>query len=320
MFTEMLAADDPTTTPEITSFEVMRATLQSPRPAMVPPAFIWYWHMGHRDLWDEPGNGDPARPRPFGEYVDEAIEQGWWKYVTPLGPDTPPRVLIECGGNIVRRTRGGSNTVLEHLWPKLDLVVTIDFRMSATALWSDIVLPAAQFYEKVGLDMPTYYFTMTDEAVPPAGEAKPEWEMFRLLCEAIARRAAARGLDTFAHPVGTGPATRLPARFTLDERGAPTCRDDEITRPPPTPGSAPAPTCPRSASTANAVHGLGSRLHGLSHACPCPAEDEIANPREHVLEGGAVPTLTDGPVPIDHWFAGRPGRPARPQGHPHDGR
>lgn len=31
---------------------------------------------------------------------------------------------------------------------KLDLVVTIDFRMSTSALYSDIVLPAATWYEK----------------------------------------------------------------------------------------------------------------------------------------------------------------------------
>ena len=74
----------------------------------------------------------------------------------PNGPESPPRVLIECGGNIVRRTRGGRNTVLEHLWPKLDLVVTVDVRMSSTALWSDIVLPAAQHYEKVALDIPLF--------------------------------------------------------------------------------------------------------------------------------------------------------------------
>lgn len=310
MFSGMLAADDPATTPEITAFEVMRSTLQAPRPAMVPPAFIWYWHMGHRDLWNEPVNGDPARPRRFDDYVDEAIEQGWWKHVTPLGPDTPPRVLIECGGNIVRRTRGGSHTVLEHLWPKLDLVVTIDFRMSATALWSDIVLPAAQFYEKVALDMPTYYFTMTDEAVPPAGEAKPEWEMFRLLCEAIARRAEARGLDTFPHPDGTGPRyADLPARFTLDGAWLTDEQvNDEIVRDAAYSGILP----PGSDLSTMREHGQmrftdwGRGFMALSHACPWPAEDEIANPLEdHVERGAPYPTLTRrAQFLIDHpWFA-----------------
>ncbi len=149
----MLAADDPTTTPEITSFEVMRATLQSPRPAMVPPAFIWYWHMGHRDLWDEPGNGDPARPRPFGEYVDEAIEQGWWKYVTPLGPDTPPRVLIECGGTRqahARSDRTRARATCAQARPRL----TIDFRMSATRCGPTSCSRGAVL-QKVGLDKPT---------------------------------------------------------------------------------------------------------------------------------------------------------------------
>ena len=31
---------------------------------------------------------------------------------------------------------------------KLDLVVTLDFRMSSTCLYSDVVLPTATWYEK----------------------------------------------------------------------------------------------------------------------------------------------------------------------------
>ena len=44
---------------------------------------------------------------------------------------------------MLRRTRGGQNQLLRHLWPKLDLIVSFDVRMTTTGLWSDIVLPAA---------------------------------------------------------------------------------------------------------------------------------------------------------------------------------
>ena len=309
-FSEMLRADDPTMTAEVAAFQVMRATVKSPRPGMVPPAFLWYWHFGTRDLWNEPGYADASMQRTFDEYLAEAIDQGWWSTVVPLGPETPPRVLIECGGNIVRRTRGGRNTVIEHLWPKLDLVVTIDVRMSSTALWSDIVLPAAQHYEKVSLDMPTYYFTMTDEAVPPAGESKPEWEIFVALCEALARRSAARGTETFTHPDGTVVRyADLYDRYTLG--GAWTTDEqvyDEIIRDTAYAGIIP----PGSDLSTMREHGQfrftewGRGFMAVSHAAPWTPEDEIANPLEdHVERGAPYPTLTRrAQFLIDHpWFA-----------------
>ncbi|MCZ7528506.1 MAG: molybdopterin-dependent oxidoreductase [Acidimicrobiia bacterium] len=308
-FGEILAAGDPTMTPEITAFEVMRATVKAPRPGMVPPAFLWYWHAGFRDLWNAPVNADPSMGRPFDEYVAEAVDRGWWSTVVPLGPDTPPRVLVECGGNIVRRTRGGRNTLLSHLWPELELVVTVDVRMSATALWSDIVLPAAQHYEKVSLQMPTYYLTMTDEAVPPAGESKPEWEIFRDLCRALARRAAARGVESFRHPDGREVRyADLEDRYTLggawrtDEQVY-----DEIVR-----DSAHSGILPPGSDLATMRETgqmrfteWGRGFMAVSHAAPWTPEDEIANPLEHhVQRGDPYPTLTRrAQFLIDHpWF------------------
>ncbi len=87
--------------------------------------------------------------------------------------------------------------MLDHLWPKLDLIVTVDFRMSITAMHSDIVLPAAQHYEKVATHMPSLELVLGDRVVEPAGEARPEWELFADLALAMERRAAARGLARF---------------------------------------------------------------------------------------------------------------------------
>ncbi|MCR8726015.1 nitrate reductase subunit alpha [Frigidibacter sp. ROC022] len=69
---------------------------------------------------------------------------------------------------------------------KLDLLVTIDFRMSTTCVYSDIVLPTASWYEKNDLntsDMHPFIHPL-QAAVDPAYESKSDWEIFK----AIARK------------------------------------------------------------------------------------------------------------------------------------
>ncbi len=69
---------------------------------------------------------------------------------------------------------------------KLDLLVCIDFRMSTTAVYSDIVLPTASWYEKNDLntsDMHPFIHPL-QAAVDPAYESKSDWEIFK----AIARK------------------------------------------------------------------------------------------------------------------------------------
>lgn len=64
---------------------------------------------------------------------------------------------------------------------KLDLLVTIDFRMSTTAVYSDIVLPTASWYEKDDLntsDMHPFIHPL-QAAVDPAYESKSDWEIFK---------------------------------------------------------------------------------------------------------------------------------------------
>ncbi|TAK53444.1 MAG: ethylbenzene dehydrogenase, partial [Dehalococcoidia bacterium] len=109
----------------------------------VPPAFFWLNFCGYREIWDRPGWGDPTMKRTMSEYVDEAINKGWWQGSQQPLPSAPPRVLFEIGGSMLRRTRGGQHHLTKTLWPKLNLIVTIDVKMSTTGMWSDIVLPAA---------------------------------------------------------------------------------------------------------------------------------------------------------------------------------
>ncbi|MHC4828810.1 MAG: nitrate reductase subunit alpha [Planctomycetota bacterium] len=64
---------------------------------------------------------------------------------------------------------------------KLDLVIDLNFRMDTSALYSDIVLPAATFYEKADLnstDMHSFIHPLSP-AVPPSWESKSDWDIFR---------------------------------------------------------------------------------------------------------------------------------------------
>ena len=64
---------------------------------------------------------------------------------------------------------------------KLDLLVTLDFRMSTTCLYSDIVLPTATWYEKNDLntsDMHPFIHPLS-AAVDAAWEAKSDWEIYK---------------------------------------------------------------------------------------------------------------------------------------------
>lgn len=66
---------------------------------------------------------------------------------------------------------------------KLDLLVTLDYRMSTTTLHSDVVLPAATWYEKNDIsttDMHPFVHPFT-KAVDPAWEARSDWDIFKSL-------------------------------------------------------------------------------------------------------------------------------------------
>ncbi len=64
---------------------------------------------------------------------------------------------------------------------KVDLWVTLDFRMSTTCLYSDIVLPTATWYEKDDMntsDMHPFIHPLT-EAIDPVWESRSDWEIFK---------------------------------------------------------------------------------------------------------------------------------------------
>jgi DMSO reductase family type II enzyme molybdopterin subunit len=189
--------------------------------ATMPPAFLWYYQYGYKDRWNDPDNNDPSMKRTFDEYMNEAIEKGWWDPSYAKAYQTKePRVLFESGGNLLRRQRGGQMQLLKHLWPKLKMIVSVDYRITTTGLHSDYILPAAQHYEKLGHSMPSVHhlhYVLCDRAADPLEESLPDREIGVRLVETIERQALKRGMKSFTDPKGTIQQLEgLTSRVTLN--------------------------------------------------------------------------------------------------------
>ncbi len=190
---------------EIAAIDNMVNATRAGLTGMIPPALFWYYHCGYRDRWNNKQWNDPTMRRSFDEYVAEAVDSGWWQGVIKPDPATPPRVLFEVGGNMLRRQRGGRTHLLEHLWPKLDLIVSVDWRMNTTGRFSDYVLPAAQHYEKPNFHTASaalLELKFSDGAATPEGESLSEWDIFRRLAQKIEDGAKARNLTEYTDSVG----------------------------------------------------------------------------------------------------------------------
>jgi anaerobic selenocysteine-containing dehydrogenase len=215
---EIKALDD-TWTDEMAGIEMARRASEMGMIGMVPPAFFWYYHCGYQERWNNREWGDPAMKRSFDEYFQEALGSGWWQGVVKPGPDTSPKVLIQAGGNTLRRVRGGGTQLLRNLWPKLDKIITLDWRMNTTARWSDIVLPVANEYETPGFHLCTpHMLTLfhSEQAAKPPAEAKTEWEVGLLLAKKLEQRARKRGLREYQDAHGdTHSLGDLHDRLTL---------------------------------------------------------------------------------------------------------
>jgi len=162
------------------------------------PGTIWHAvHGGLDAVSGDPRYGDTAAPRPVKEYLQKAIEKEWFP-VFPK-PGHSPNVLVSIFGNVLRHSRANEH-LRAILLPKAKLLVDVNFRMSETSRWADIVLPAAFWYEKMDLKYLVAfipYVHLGDRAAPPLGEAKPEWEIFALLSEAVAKEARRRNLQPY---------------------------------------------------------------------------------------------------------------------------
>ena len=108
----------------------------------------------------------------------------------PVYPKPPkrPRAMIIWRSNFLNQGKGGYNTIK---WfadeNKLELIVTIDFRINSTALFSDVVLPTATWYEKFDIETtPMHvYLQAFNPVIKPLYESKTDYEIFKLLAKEI---------------------------------------------------------------------------------------------------------------------------------------
>ena len=194
-FVKALKEQDPTLTDEMAAYTVER-TMAAMMGLFTPPAFFWYHHCGYREVWNRPTYNDPGMKRTFDEYFQEACDKGWWEFANERARKAEPRFLIEVGGNLLRRQRGGARMLLEHLWPKLKTIISVDWRINTTGLWADYILPAAQHYEKMNQPYASpmhLHVLLIDKAAEPHGEALSEWNILQRLARTLDERAAARG-------------------------------------------------------------------------------------------------------------------------------
>jgi DMSO reductase family type II enzyme molybdopterin subunit len=328
----MLAQDDPTLTPEMMQNRgAQMASELGGLGNMIPPAFLWYYQYGYKERWNNPENNDASMKRTFDEYLTEAVDKGWWDpSYTKTYQEVEPRVIIEAGGNLLRRQRGGQKLLLEHLWPKLKMIVSIDYRMTTTGLYSDYVLPAAQHYEKLANSMPSVHhlnYVLCDRAAKPVGEALPDAEIGLRLMEKLEERAKARNFTEYVDRKGNPRSLiDIVARATLN--GAVRDEDarfDESVRDLSVYGVLPKGTTLQTLREKGAIRftGWGMIGHGVSQGSTL-RPDEVHNPlRWHTEDKVPYDTLVRrAQYYIDHeWFleAGE-GLPTHKEPPPQGGR
>jgi nitrate reductase alpha subunit len=161
------------------------------------------------DLADE-ARASGANPA---DYVVDKLKSGDLSFAIddPEAPENWPRVLTVWRANLLGSSSKGNEYFLKHLlgtdnavraeesaeedrprdvtWRdapeqgKLDLLVSIDFRMTGTGLYSDVLLPAATWYEKHDLsstDMHPFVHAFTP-AINPPWETKSDHDIFQAL-------------------------------------------------------------------------------------------------------------------------------------------
>jgi DMSO reductase family type II enzyme molybdopterin subunit len=192
---------------------------------MTSGALFWYIHGGLLDRSEKLHEWDPYLKRPIREVLEESLAKGW-QYVWPK-PGNDPRMMFVLGSNPLRRIRSYP-VILEHLWPKLHTVVTLDMRMTSTALHSDYVLPSAGWYERNEHKWatPLMPYIHSGEKATTFYEAKSDWEITALLARAVDERARARNMESYVDRRGDErPLRDLYEKFSSNGRFGPT--DDE---------------------------------------------------------------------------------------------
>ena len=156
-----------------------------------------------------------------GEFVADELEAGRLRFSVedPDAPENFPRVLTVWRANLLGSSGKGNEYFLKHLlgaehsvraseaseqqrprdvtWRqdspegKLDLLLALDFRMTSTTLFADVVLPAATWYEKHDLnttDMHPFVNAFTP-AISPPWQTRTDFDIFHTLAKTFSQQA-----------------------------------------------------------------------------------------------------------------------------------
>jgi len=99
--------------------------------------------------------------------------------------DYPIKAMFVIAGNLIGNTAGYTEYLNEVL-PLLDFIVTCDSIMNDTCKYSDIVLPAAHWFETNRIQSPGNlcpFLQLGEKAIEPLYEAKTHIEVFSLISE-----------------------------------------------------------------------------------------------------------------------------------------
>ncbi|MGE5287574.1 MAG: nitrate reductase subunit alpha [Micromonosporaceae bacterium] len=170
------------------------------------------------DIADEAKRANASVP----DYVTAELRAGRLRFAgeDPDDPRNFPRVLTVWRANLLGSSGKGMEYFMRHLlgtddavraeqsppgirpaevtWReeaprgKLDLLTAIDFRMTSTCTFADVVLPAATWYEKHDIsttDMHPFVHSF-NPAIAPPWETRTDFEAFRLIAGEFSRLAA----------------------------------------------------------------------------------------------------------------------------------
>ncbi len=157
-----------------------------------------------------------------GAFVTGELAAGRLRFAAedPDAPENYPRVLAVWRANLLGSSGKGNEYFLKHLlgasssvraaeapegqrprdvtWRadapegKLDLLLALDFRMTSTTLYADVVLPAATWYEKHDLsstDMHPFVHAF-NPAISPPWQTRSDFDAFHTLARAFSELAA----------------------------------------------------------------------------------------------------------------------------------
>ncbi|HJV46910.1 MAG TPA: nitrate reductase subunit alpha [Bacillota bacterium] len=188
------------------------------------------------ELYEAAVKSGANTPQEIANYVVQEMKSKRVKFAIE-DPDNPvnfPRTLFVWRSNLLSSSGKGHEYFLHHLlgathgllnddndslrpeeiqWReeaaagKLDLLVSLDFRMTGTPLYSDIVLPAATWYEKNDLsstDMHPFIHPF-NPAISTPWESKSDWDSFKYLAKAFSEMSK----EQFDGPVKEIVATPL---------------------------------------------------------------------------------------------------------------